>query len=391
MIRRLLYCVVSFYCHLGLASTFVGNGGNAGELDLNMAIATISDVAKKLETAQDSLCRCASNFPRHDFCQILGRLDANQKEYCAKILSKSTQSLQVLSSRSSELKYRWSDDELNLYEKDGKKRRVDAIAQANEKVIILDRQRFQDMSAYHRQALLVHEIFHFIEIDGKEFSDEERVGPFSDGKSLRDALGAAIVVASIESGRSDRYAHLESISRADRHIWASLNIISLSRQNFDEGQLLVPKSTFGLEYQLGINIGDFSIHGLYEDSNYEGKIERMFSVSERKKLNSLGVGYNFYPFNPRALSRWTEFHLNLTFMGVSGTAEYTVSDRLVALKDDAKVSGFQLRINSHLPLSNGFWINSSCGARNSSYQYKKVDAKVNLTEVTLTFGVGYGF
>ena len=83
------------------ASTFVGNGGNAGDVELQVTINQLQkafvETAKPSADAATKLCVCHEDFQGKPLCEMLKKLDEEQVRFCdAYIKEKSPELAELL-------------------------------------------------------------------------------------------------------------------------------------------------------------------------------------------------------------------------------------------------------------------------------------------------------
>lgn len=224
MNKRLLILLFTFSTFIKVssieASTFVGNGGNTGDLDLSITLAKINETLKKLDKEFSTPCECPEELSENQLCRILNSLNEQQISFCQESIFKNKEQLITFSSKNSPIKFTWSDEAIKAKSESGSTRTVDAVTQVENNLIIIDRERFLELSQSFRIALITHELFHLIRIDEKLIRDENAIEPFKDGKSLLDTLGAALAIESYETGFTRDLAQLTQVSRSyKRHIF----------------------------------------------------------------------------------------------------------------------------------------------------------------------------
>jgi len=392
MIRPLLFGLI-FLAPTANAATYVGNGGNAVDIELAVTLSMIEQTLVRI-TKGDAICKCAPSDRGEGLCDLLDALNKKQVKVCQNLIKSHIGELSALASSDSGVRYVWSDERLYVVTNgDGGekgRRRVDAIAQHGERKVIIDKSRFLAMRQSYRVALMTHELFHLIEIDGNHISDDDVVGPFSSGRALLDAAGAAIAVAANDFKVTKDFKQWERVSRGYKKfiIQADQKTVRHSRDTSKE--LLKEDSTrvsaFTFEYKpnrIGYRLGIENLK--HRASKVDG-----IDVKEDISTTSLGIGYHWFPFDGY-LSRWTQLHLSIFIDLIAGKASYQVSDGAVQIEDVSDASGSQLTAQAHVPLIFGFWLTAGYQLRLLHYHYKVLEVKNDSMEQVTFMGVAYAF
>jgi hypothetical protein len=180
----ILFTMTSVSAH---GSTFVGNGGNAGDLDLATTIAQIHDTFESIDESSIGLCTCSEGLAEDDVCGVLRSLDEKQRQYCENMMHSQAKKIMELAKSKSKVVFTWSDTPLHVKTGESSSREVDAIARDDKVEIVVNRQRYLKLPRSFRIALLTHELFHLITIEDRHLSDDEPIGPFEHGKTLLNA------------------------------------------------------------------------------------------------------------------------------------------------------------------------------------------------------------
>jgi hypothetical protein len=190
------------------AATFIGNGGSAQDIDLDAALAIINDGSRNVSTDSKTLCTCSEGWVDNDLCRVLSQLSDEERKACRDLLVKHAPELGELSKRDSKLRFEWADSPMSVRILNNSTRKVDAVSQVEKETIIVNRQRFFEMPLMFRTALITHELFHFVKINGEHTDDEKPAPPFKSGRSMLDTLGAALTMESFERQSFDERSRI---------------------------------------------------------------------------------------------------------------------------------------------------------------------------------------
>lgn len=372
------------------AATFIGNGGSAQDIDLDAALAIINDGSRNMSADSKTLCTCSEGWVDNDLCRVLSQLSDAERAACRELLIKHAPELTELSKRDSKLRFEWADSPMSVRILNNSTRKVDAVSQVEKETIIVNRRRFFEMPLMFRTALITHELLHFVQINGGYTDDEKPAPPFKSGRSMLDALGAALTMESFEKQSFDEIRDLESVSRSKRRNWIYVDFSGVHHQAKQSKRLLKTSNSSGstLSYawrpnELGFNIDMTS-------DSYEGSYRSKINVKEEISLLGLGVNYRINPFR-YYLSKWNETHLTIGLTALNGSSEYEASSDGVAKKDKAKVIGGSGSIRALMALNNGFWLSTGAELRHIRYEYKKLHIKTIENQSVFTLGGAYGF
>ena len=149
-----------FFVTIAKASTFVGNGGNAGDVELQVTITqltkTLTDIANRGEDHEGKLCKCEKVLNSHKICDSLQALNQRQVYYCGDTLSKNASDIVKLIQSKEGVQVVWTSERIDVLEKNGE-RQADAVAQQNGKLgskIYLNKEQFLSLTDYERIFLI---------------------------------------------------------------------------------------------------------------------------------------------------------------------------------------------------------------------------------------------
>ena len=154
------------------SSTFIGNGGQTGDVELAVSLKQIRSAIERIELLSKEdptkrFCVCPVEYVSHNLCEIIEKLDDVQKQYCDRFLL--TQ-LKKLDQAAQQTQFEWVQSSMLNQNKVGI-RVVDAVTQKDKKLIYIDQSRFVDLDSAKRLFLVTHELFH---IDNFEVTVESK-------------------------------------------------------------------------------------------------------------------------------------------------------------------------------------------------------------------------
>lgn len=197
LLNRIMTALVAFWAALALwtssaqASTFVGNGGNAGDVEWLVTLNQI-DLALKWVEGLDpkQLCVCTETYANHRTCDILNALSPTQVKFCRDTLSGQLPALRELVSSSDRARVNWTYDPIEVRE-NGRLRAVDAVTDRQQNKISTNPDKFRSMTPNERIFLIAHELFYLTDLNQKPMEDVGAVGPFTDkdgGREIRFSI-----------------------------------------------------------------------------------------------------------------------------------------------------------------------------------------------------------
>lgn len=395
---KFFFCAALLIFGLGAsASTFVGNGGNAGDVELIVTNSQIQKALGEISNPVDNdniakLCVCHEDFQGKPSCELLNKLNAEQVGFCARYIQEKAPSLSQILSKRELIRYSWSNDSMEVQEGAGL-RDADAVTDFQNSSITIRQERFLSMNDVDRVFLLGHELFHLTTADGKPLSDEGPIGPFSgrDGaRQLINAMASAIVMQVHSQDLFDKYRGAVRRSKSFKNRWISLDVVSLSTQKDAPNAYYIAQHTggrVGFRYQF---TNEWGVMGEYANLKGEKDILSSIKGEESKNILSLGLAY-----------RWMPFHNPLNFAGQSHfifrgkadmiQAKYKLYDPYVEVKDVASGTGFTFDFNYFIPIVKGFWAQAGVGYSAQNFRFEKIDVEYKTSGISLNTGVSYGF
>ena len=376
------------------ASTFVGNGGNAGDVELLVAKKQVSETFQMmldLEVDNDELCKCVEEYQNDNLCVPLNSLNDKQQKYCVQVLNEKAKGLVDLVDTEGKVNFQWTHQAIEVIE--GKKRRaVDAVADRDKMEITINQSRFLEMSPTERIFLLTHELFHFTEINGKPLTDEGPLGPFTGNEGSRNFINAAAAATAMQAVDNKLIRKYRSQLRRPqgwRKNWIDFSFGD-SSSDVESGSTYATGdySNVGIGYRhywgnLGVSLN-------YSKGMAQKTILTTIKADEEYKIFGAGINYRVFLFsNP--LSRFGQSYLDLHVQIQSIEAKYQLRDTYVNLLDSDKKIGQSIGINYYFPLWVGLW--ATLGLNYSSYaiEFPQLGIKYGSSNSATLLGVSYGF
>lgn len=380
------------------ASTFVGNGGNAADLELEISKTTLIKTYEYIQenpNQANKLCTCPSEYADFPLCKNLEKLSEEQTNFCSQFLQKKAPELAL--KLKNEVGFIWTEEPLFVQEHQSKMS-VDALTNYQNKMILLNKENFLARESYERNFLLAHESFHLTDYQKKPLLDEQSVGPFDSatgGREFLNALAAVVVLKSNESGIAQQYRrHLER-SRQTKKFWLSLDYTQFKAQE-ELGTLYIPDqykgSTLSAKYFFTDTLGVGLHYGWLK-----AKDTFLTSIESTDTIENFGVGlfYKWMPFENK-LSFWGQSFFQLgakyEFLKANFKMDENIAGTILTVEDSAQTQYGTLECSYFIPLIHGFWIQAGVGYHQPHYAYSEnIDAKYNQGRVSTNVGVSYGF
>ncbi len=392
LLRSLTASLFLLSASISEGATFVGNGGNAGDIELAITLNVIRDTNERLLNDQKSLCTC--KFDGGSVCELLKGLNENQRYFCRQTLKESISQISELAVFGGPVDFRWSDDAIDLKSGKSGRRRVDAVTQRKPNRITIDRKRFVSLSQSERTALIVHELFHLVEFQEGYVSDEEAIPPFQNGRHLLDALGASMSVAANNIGVMDDYERMITVSKAHNKHWIELSLKEAVHSKSSKESLLRDEAATGFSLGYGQKFDRFGARLFIERLNSSEKRKvgggGQFKILEDYRIIGVGAGYYWQPLSDQ-MSGWSQSLLSVYVDGLYGNTIYQASDGLSTIKDKSPAYGAQVTTQAHIPIKHGFWVVVGLQLRYFEYEYKKIDTKVEDLQFVSFIGGAYAF
>lgn len=386
--------LAAFLSATSFASTFVGNGGNSSDVELQV---TLNQIKKSLSDIQNrnvvdhKLCTCDESLQGHRVCENLKILSLEQKSFCQKKLSESSAAILKLLDDPKGVQIIWTLESMQVTEKGGD-REAEGVAVPSEQKIFLNREQFAGLKDYERIYLLTHELGHLVSFDKKYLKDDEIIGPFKQsdgGRRFLNTLGSAVVMKSLEVGSVEEYTPSLKRSNTYKPRWLTLSFGSDSKHS-DESSFAIKKySGMQVEYrqQLGDNWG---VSGGFRQMKGSETFFEIANTESTLKLWNAKANYRLMPFsNP--LSLWGQSHFIFSAGLEFGKAEMMINDSFTSENDQAKLFSPILSTHYFLPANNGFWFQLGLNATAYNYEFEKIGFKSQSNQLSYEAGVSYGF
>lgn len=377
------------------ASTFVGNGGGAGDVELAVTKKQIEEGMTAVKKHPDALfCKCNSVYEDRSVCEPLRALNEEQRKYCSSALSNQAGELLRLVTNPNAVSIRWTDEPIRVADR-GDVRAVDAVTDPGKREVTINLKRFLEMKQFERVFLLTHELLHLTELDGKRLNDEGAVGPFDGdegGRRLLNAMGsAAAVLPGTYPYDVKKYRARLLRSQSWKPFWIDMN----------GGQARFatkPAGTFATDdfgrFQMTARyaLGNWVFAIGYRSENSDKRVLDTVDVEEKKDIFSFGLGYRFFFFgDPETF--WGQSHLLVQGLVDSVNAKLKLSDTTGGpeFNDEVKVWGGNLSANYYLPVFWGFWGYVGSAYEVHPYKYKNVNLEYKKNLLSTYLGVAYAF
>jgi hypothetical protein len=389
-ISLFLFCIVLFAAvdPLHGEGTFVGNGGSADDLDIKVAIAEINTTFTKMTSSDLDLCRCDDALASSPMCLRLRALNEPQRQLCIKTLLQNREAMMLMTAPDANVRVQWSNEDLNVFYEDGSTRPVDGIAERRQRLITLNHDKFKSMSRLQRMALLTHELFHLIPVDGKYIDDEPEVGPFATGRDYLDALGVAVAKTAFDLDVPDEFRDISRVSRADRLFWLGTSFGGMRAFGGQAEDRLLDGAYSTAELEATLGFGPLKI-GFMADYD-RASATKAFRIEEYREIYSAVLGYSFRPVGS-FLSRWNELQM-VTFVGYGGgRGSLKFYDGNVTLSDTSRLKSAKCGLVAKIPMVHGFWFDPSVELRHVAGEYNSFDLNINETAYVYKIGGSYGF
>lgn len=391
-----------------LASTFVGNGGNVGDVEIQVSFHMLADIVNQLNTDEHSdflletLCTCPEDLKNHPMCEPLINLGKEETLFCRSFLQQNMKNIQGILRRSAKMEVHWTGSDI-LVKDHSYLRAADAVINWQNQVLAIDQNRFVSMRASERLFLISHEIMHFLnDSQGQKLSDIGPIGPFEGnqgGRNFINALAASLVVKSIDQGVLDSYFTVLNRSRSASRYWFDLSLGSVSTnasQNSKFTQAYIADSEIGFHFQLNPR---FALGVNYRSSEETAKSVSRLWIKEKLKAYQLVLGYRFFPSDD-VLTRLGQSHFLLSAGIEKLQATQNLSDSFSTLTENIAVISPLIGTRYYLASDNGLWFFAGAALLFHNYKYKynldqyslpAVEVKYPGQQYRFEIGVSYGF
>ena len=387
----MLLLLFPFFTH---ASTFVGNGGGAGDIELSVTKKQIEQTFKAIELrAEDTeltLCKCNRMYDNRSVCAPVRPLDQEQRKFCTQALVKQTPQMLNLVKDDS-VSIRWTNDEIRVPDR-GQTRAVDAVTNREKREITLNLKRFLSMKPFERVFLVSHEYMHLTTLDGKPMVDEGAIGPFDGdqgGRRLLNAMGASVAMLQGEYPQEIKKFRGRLLrSQSWKPWWIETNFGEARMAQKAQGTFASQEYNrwqLAARYALGnwVLITSLTMEG--EDR----KALQSIQVKENKSILGFGAGYRIFPFgDPETYFGQSHFLAQVTADWVS--TELVLSE-VIEVKEKRNFWGTTASLNYYLPFLWGFWFNMGLAYEWHPHKYKRINVRYDKNIYSHYFGVSYAF
>jgi hypothetical protein len=408
-VKLLIAASLIFLSSVSGASTFVGNGGNVGDVELQMTLQQLSEtfsiIANNEDEAQKDLCVCTRTYEGRPLCDVLKRLTAPQVKFCSRYVQLKASELALTLKKKDRIQFTWTDEPIQVREgipseragekddrEEGRLRSVDAVTNIKDMSMTLNQKSFLQMTPDERTFLVGHEMFHLTSYQGAPLSDEGAIGPFggSDGsRQFINAMAATLVMTANEFGLFRLSEETLLRSKASKKFW-----LNLGYDSFSPG--LRHDNVFAVESLKGSELGgryQFDTHwgAVLDYRDLSGERNRMTQIQgkEARQILSLGVSYRWFP-QDNPLTFWGQSHavFALTMDRVNTT--YDLTSAHTALKDTAATTGYSLSAKYYFPFRGGFWWYGGLTYSDENVFLPQIEIDYSGGPAA-TLGVSYGF
>lgn len=379
------------------ASTFIGNGGQAGDVELAVSLKQLRSAVERIESIKQDdpnkhLCECPEDYSDHNLCEVIEKLNVEQKRFCDKFILKQ---LSKLDKASTETQFEWVESSMLNKNKLGV-RVVDAVAQKDKKKIYIDQVRFIDLTPSKRLFLLTHELFHMDSYENINLDDEDKIGPFTNEYGVRDLLNAAaagIVLTSIDENVFQSYSGYLNQSRSTKKHWLSLTspsaqLLEVRKTNFDTKLSQGHRLSYQYQPDSFYNFG-FILH--LQTQKGSKTIFDSVKIEQSNATSSIGVSYRYFIFNHLdPLSHfWNTFmQFELLYERLDG--KFSMKDERTSLESQTSSISPAGRLSLYAPIKYNFWINAGIDYSQHKLYYSEFDYTLEKNTTSFYLGVTYG-
>lgn len=376
-------------------STFVGNGGNIGDVEILVTKREIQEAMKRIGSRAErerSLCTCTEEYESHPICAPLRTLSPAQTEFCAKFLDAHAERIGELVSGPRAVEVVWTHEQIGVAE-NGRVRAVEAVANSRQRTMTINLDRYMDLKNYERMMLVMHELLHFEEHAGKTLVDEGPNGPFAaedGGRQLINAVAAAVTLEAADQMVLQKYRRVLDRPQNWRKYWVEF-------EGGSGATTSAPSGAYGIER--------FSRGGIdfraYLGPNWGVVVGGRSQVGSERIAGSVDIGEKIASYSIGATYRWFIFHDPLTFFGQSHavfkaragfqSAELSVTDGDSTVSDSASGPVYEIAASYYLPLLWNLWCFVGASYEMQSHQYSKIPVKYDMNKTFTSIGVSYGF
>lgn len=372
------------------ASTFVGNGGGAGDIELGVTKAQIKEAFSAVDKRREEdfdWCACKESYSGRSICEALNGLSEAQTKFCSKAMrSQASEIVKLVQDKT--VVVQWTRDTIEVGDN---KRAVDAVTDPEKRTITVNLERFLDMKPYERIFLLTHEYLHLTKFDGKFVDDSGPQGPFEGeegGRKLLNAMGAAASVTPWDlPSEVKTYSGRLKRSQAWKPFWIEA---SGGKANSDSQGTFASDDFNRSEIMGRYVLGNFILALGVGHQQSTFKTLTSIDVKETRDTVSLGAGYRFFFFRD-PMSYWGQSHLVTLLSAEYMNAKLSLKDPFTSSDDKASKLGGSLAVRYYFPILWGFWGFAGGTYQYLPYSYDSVNVKYKGGTTSSYIGASYAF
>lgn len=391
---RALWLLILAFGPAATASTFVGNGGNAGDVEWNVTLKQIQSAVSSIADdpiKDELLCSCNKTYSNASVCDALNSLSREQRVFCGQTLKLQVKQLRPLVRDNNTVHVSWTTETIDVLE-NGNRRAVDAVTDRTQGRVTLNADRFRSMNPSERVFLISHELMHLTILNNQPLTDEGSQGPFKSSEGSRqlvNAMAAAMTIEAEEVGAFDRYRSTLNRPQGWKTNWIDLSLY---------GANAAPTSVYGVQNYSGASLRYthyFSAAGLNaEYSSGKGTKTILSTVNSNEDLSTfrVGVSYRLFPFkNPLSYFGQSNLVFSADIDFVRGT--FTLSDPHNSETSVTNRVGASGSVRYYIPIVIGFWasIAESYIGLPDAYSNSGVQIEDQKNIFATSIGVSYAF
>lgn len=394
--QALLVLVCSLLAaQIGQANSFVGNGGNAGDVELmvtkNQILSALVNLSKA-DISQDSECECQPVFMNKNECELISSLTKDQKKYCLAILKRVSVDITNRLS-TNQVKFNWTERKIFVKD-DGKTVSAEAVADISNSSVTINKSVFMSLPQNRRILLLTHELLHLVDFEnGMPLQDSGSIGPFQSPQGQRqliNSMAAETVMRVHQYGISNQYQSVLKRSQSYKLNWLDFDLKTYTELYGTDNNFNIDRhSGIRIGYKkffeggpLGFNLGFQSLGGSKD-------LLSSTSVEERKSTFSLGLAYRFF-LGKDPLTSYGQSFLVFDVNLESLISEYNVKDSSISTNNKESSMGWSANGNYYYPFS-FFYFTAGLGLSQHDYTHTDFDLNKNALNLSGNLGVSYGF
>ncbi|HPI41743.1 MAG TPA: hypothetical protein PLJ21_13115 [Pseudobdellovibrionaceae bacterium] len=387
----LLTSLLSMGAH---ASTFVGNGGNSGDVELQVTLKEIQETLRLIDNGKNSnefkLCTCYPQLKGHPMCNTLSKLNSQQVQFCEKYIKDNSENLRKAANQLSQNGIEWTHEKIEVVENQSL-RAADAVTDANTNKITLNKDQFINMPNYERVFLLSHELGHLQRWENKYIVDRQAIGPFDGpegGREFLNSISAALTMEALDTQVIHQFQADLKRSQGYKKHWFELGTASTNTKEVLFG--VNEKSGHFLSYRFQFS-DQWGVQGEYRSS--KGNKSYLSSTKSEETLTGYGVGisYRFFPFKD-PLTFWGQSHFVISLNADKINGEFSLSDSFLKTETNSSSTSWMGSLNYYMPLQNNFWIfiKAAVSGHHISYSIPNITIQNDFNS-NFNLGASYGF